>query len=131
MQYLDNSFVFSPSDLMLFMVSPFASWMERLTLEQPDHGIASDARDPLLQALANRGMQHERDYLAHLSAQGLDIVVIDDSNPQTAEAATLSMSRSASLTECDGPTGPRTSRKRRPPGGSCYDLRAAHTAALA
>jgi hypothetical protein len=88
MQCLDNSFVFSPSDLMLFMASPFASWMERLTLEQPDHGIESDARDPLLQTLANRGMQHERDYLAHLSAQGLDIAVIDDTDLQAAEAAT-------------------------------------------
>jgi uncharacterized protein len=89
MHYLDNTLVFSPSDLMLFMASPFASWMERLTLEQPDHSIASDARDPLLQALANRGMQHERDYLAHLSVQGLDIAVIDDTDPQAAEAATL------------------------------------------
>jgi uncharacterized protein len=88
MQYLDNTLIFSPSDLMLFMASPFASWMERLTLEQPDHGIASDARDPLLQTLATRGLQHEQDYLAHLSAQGLDIAVIDDTDPQAAEAAT-------------------------------------------
>jgi uncharacterized protein len=89
MHYLDHTLVFSPSDLMLFMASPFASWMERLTLEQPDHGIESDARDPLLQTLVNRGMQHERDYLAHLSAQGLSIVVSDACNPQAAEAATL------------------------------------------
>ena len=54
--------------------------MERLTLEQLDHGIESDARDPLLQALANRGMQHERGYLAHPSAQGLDIAVIEDTD---------------------------------------------------
>jgi hypothetical protein len=59
--------------------------MERLTLEQPDHGIESDGRDPLLQALANRGIKHERAYLDQLHAQELDMVVIDDSNPQAAE----------------------------------------------
>jgi uncharacterized protein len=88
MHYLDGMLVFSPSDLIIFMASPFASWMERLSLEQPDHSIESDGRDPLLQALANRGIQHERAYLDHLHAQGLDMVVIDDSDPQAAEAAT-------------------------------------------
>jgi hypothetical protein len=34
-------------------------------------------------------MRHERDYLAQLSTQGLDIAVIDDTDPQAAEAATL------------------------------------------
>jgi len=62
--------------------------MERFTLEQPDHRIESDRRDPLLQILANRGMQHERAYLDQLNAQGLDMVVIDDSDPQATEAAT-------------------------------------------
>ena len=88
MHYLDDTLVFSPSDLIVFMASPFASWMERLTLEHPDHGIESDCRDPLLQTLANRGMQHERAYLDQLTAQGLDMVVIDDPDPQAAEAAT-------------------------------------------
>jgi hypothetical protein len=87
MHYLDGTLVFSPSDLIIFMASPFASWMERLTLENPDHGIESDCRDPLLQILANRGMQHERAYLDQLNAQGLDMVVINDSDPQSAETA--------------------------------------------
>lgn len=30
-------------DMLLFRESPFACWMERLTLENPDHGIAPDS----------------------------------------------------------------------------------------
>ncbi len=33
---------YSPQDMLLFRESPFASWMERLTLENPDHGIVPD-----------------------------------------------------------------------------------------
>ncbi len=88
MHYQDDTLVFSPSDLILFMASPFASWMERLTLEQPGHGIESDPRDALLHTLANRGLQHEQDYLEQLDSQGLHIAVIDDPEPQGAEAAT-------------------------------------------
>ncbi|NND67902.1 MAG: hypothetical protein HKN19_09965 [Halioglobus sp.] len=38
----DNEIVYTPEDLILFRESPFASWMERLTQENPDHGIAPD-----------------------------------------------------------------------------------------
>ena len=37
-----NEIVYSPEDLVLFRESPFASWMERLTLENPEHGIQPD-----------------------------------------------------------------------------------------
>ncbi len=73
---------------MLFMTSPFASWMDRLTLERPYHRRQSDACDPLLQTLAKRGMRHERSYLEQLRTQGLDIVEIDDHDPQGAQDAT-------------------------------------------
>jgi len=38
----NNEIVYTPEDLILFRESPFASWMERLTLENPEHGIAPD-----------------------------------------------------------------------------------------
>lgn len=38
----DSKLVFSADDLVLFRNSPFASWMERLTLENPHHGIPPD-----------------------------------------------------------------------------------------
>jgi hypothetical protein len=39
---LDNTIVYSSDDIVLFKESPFASWMERLTLESPQHGTAPD-----------------------------------------------------------------------------------------
>lgn len=40
---VDNAVTYTSEDFVLFRESPFACWMERLTLENPDHGIASDA----------------------------------------------------------------------------------------
>lgn len=37
-----HEIVYTAQDLVLFKESPFASWMERLTLENPGHGIAPD-----------------------------------------------------------------------------------------
>ncbi len=58
----------SPSDLMVFMQSPFASWMERLAREHPAHpwvGLCPEARapDPLMAMLAQKGAEAERRFL--------------------------------------------------------------------
>lgn len=37
-----SDIVYTPEDLILFRESPFAFWMERLSLENPNHGIAPD-----------------------------------------------------------------------------------------
>ncbi|RLA56528.1 MAG: hypothetical protein DRR04_13985 [Gammaproteobacteria bacterium] len=39
---VNNVITYTSEDLILFKESPFASWMERLTLENPDHGISPD-----------------------------------------------------------------------------------------
>ncbi len=39
---VDNAVTYSADDLVLFRESPFAAWMERLTLEDPGHQIAPD-----------------------------------------------------------------------------------------
>ena len=39
---VDNAITYSSEDLVLFKESPFASFMERLTLENPNHGIPPD-----------------------------------------------------------------------------------------
>lgn len=61
----------SPSDMMLFMKSPFACWMERLVREQPNHKWAALARkEGLLDASANddpmRAMLSEQGSAAEL-----------------------------------------------------------------
>jgi hypothetical protein len=40
--------LFSPSDLVRFVQSPFASWMQRLCLEVPETKSLKDKPDPLL-----------------------------------------------------------------------------------
>ena len=39
---VDNAITYTSEDLLLFKESPFASFMERLTLENPNHGIPPD-----------------------------------------------------------------------------------------
>jgi hypothetical protein len=41
---VDNAVTYTPDDFVLFRESPFAAWMERLTLENPDHGIPPDIK---------------------------------------------------------------------------------------
>jgi len=48
--------MFSPSDLMVFLDSPFASWMERAKIENPDFSIIQDAPDQLMSLLVQKAM---------------------------------------------------------------------------
>lgn len=50
--------IYSPSDLTLFMESPFASWMERLTLHHPD--FAGNADDDKHYPLTNQEITKSR-----------------------------------------------------------------------
>ena len=55
--FLSNGqLIYSPSDLTSYMSSPFASWMDRLSLEHPNISQQQDAPDPLMQALAKKGL---------------------------------------------------------------------------
>jgi uncharacterized protein len=62
-----GNLTFSPSDLILAMQSPFASWMERYAIEQPNE-MAEIKRDEnaLMNLLATRGNSHETNYLNYL-----------------------------------------------------------------
>jgi predicted RecB family nuclease len=72
MQKRSGLVIFSPSDLNRFFESPFASWMDRLHLEQPGE-LTPDAKDEEAQLLADTGMAHERRHLATLRAAGKDV----------------------------------------------------------
>ena len=37
-----SALTYTPEDVFLFKDSPFASWMERLSVDNPDHGIEPD-----------------------------------------------------------------------------------------
>jgi uncharacterized protein len=58
--FLSNGqLVYSPSDLTGYMSSHFATWMDRLSLEQPHISQQKDKPDPLMQALAKKGLALE------------------------------------------------------------------------
>ncbi len=88
-----NSYIYSASDLILFMRSPFASWMAKFALEKPElvAEIEKD-KDAMMDLLAAKGNQHETDYLALIKKQlGADHVIEINKNEQAAEATIQAM----------------------------------------
>ena len=69
---------YSPSDLLRFVESPFASWMARYELERPDSGIVKDPPDPMNELLSRLGEQHEARVKQELIAKGLRVVTVDN-----------------------------------------------------
>jgi uncharacterized protein len=70
------SIQYSPSDLIVFLGSHFASYMERLRIEKPDNNIEQDEKDKLLSLLAKKGLVHEDNFLIKFKEQGLSIIDI-------------------------------------------------------
>ncbi len=70
---VDNAVTYTSEDLVLFKESPFASWMERLTLENPEHGIPPDpgSRPPL------NSMTRQDDIAETLRAEGKQVLLVD------------------------------------------------------
>ena len=55
--------IYSPSDLTLYMDSPFASWMEHSVLINPELLSSADAPDELMSLLQKKGALHEDEVL--------------------------------------------------------------------
>jgi predicted RecB family nuclease len=72
-----NQIIYSPSDLCRFMSSPFASWMERYSIEVPDHPYQTDETDPMQGLLQRKGELHEASFVEGFKSQGKNIVVIE------------------------------------------------------
>lgn len=87
----NGHFVYSPSDLIVFMESEFASWMDKYNLVRPGE-VQPDETDEALQRLFDRGNRHETTYLERLRADGRDVCTIERKHPDTA-AATLAAMR--------------------------------------
>lgn len=72
------------TDLIHFMESDFITWMDRYHREHPGE-LTPDETDESLMILAKKGIEHEKDFLASLQDQGLDVCMIargtDAANP--------------------------------------------------
>ncbi|MCY3983164.1 MAG: TM0106 family RecB-like putative nuclease [Roseovarius sp.] len=91
MQYLNGQYLYSPSDLITYMDSPFGSAMDRRLLHDPSLQEKMDPKDPLLEHLAKRGHAHEDEFVTKLKAEGRDVVEIGGSNEARAHATLEAM----------------------------------------
>ncbi len=89
MRKLAGQLVFSPSDLVRYLSSPFASWMDRLHLEQP--GLVTPDKDSDdAKLVAETGNEHERTVLAQLRSSVPGLVEIPKSDLAVGRGRTLS-----------------------------------------
>ena len=63
MQINNGGLFFSPTDLITFMDSPFASHMERWRLHDPSVADLMDPEDEMLKKLQQKGYEHEEAFL--------------------------------------------------------------------
>ncbi len=89
MKKQSGQLIFSPSDLICYLASPFASWMERYRLENPD-AISPDAATEDERLVAETGDAHECTVLEELKSAFPELVQIAKSDAQMAGAHTMS-----------------------------------------
>ena len=89
MKLTDQGILFSPSDLITFMESPFASAMNRKRLYDPTLAEQMDPEDALLKHLRKKGFSHEDAFVRSLQDAGADICAIGDDRPQVMHAQTI------------------------------------------
>jgi len=81
--------VYSPTDLVRYLASPFASWMDRYHLENPEL-VSPDEESEDQRLIAETGDQHERTVLEELKASVPDLIEIQKDDPTGARVATCS-----------------------------------------
>ena len=67
---------FSPSDLINYVRSEFITWMERWYLDHPSEA-EPDPDSEEMQIIQNKGIEHERDFLAALKTAGRGVTDFD------------------------------------------------------
>ena len=82
---------YSPTDLTSFMESPFASWMDRFSIEHADKAPGKDPADELMSALADKGYAQEELQQSAFIQQGKTLLSIkgastDDKYQNTLDA---------------------------------------------
>ena len=89
MQYKNEKIFFSPSDLITFLESPFASHMDRSLLEDRNKAELLDPEDPMLVNLRQRGFEHESSFLADLVSEGKNIIEIKNDTTEQMLSKTM------------------------------------------
>ena len=97
MRFKNNSIFFSPSDLITFMDSTFASHMERNLFEDNSYSELMDPQDSLLKNLQEKGFEHEDAILRSFISEGKNVSVIEN----TKSSSKLSQTRFAMKSGAD------------------------------
>ena len=84
----DGQRVYSPSDLIRYVGSPFASWMDRYYLDNPDTVTPDDDTEEE-RLIAQTGCAHEQTVLAALKTEPAGVVEIQTTHVTMARAHTL------------------------------------------
>jgi len=69
---LDETYIYSPSDLVTHLESDYVSWMDRFALDHPG-GADRDQTEDTDNILRIKGQEHERDFLARLKDSNRDV----------------------------------------------------------
>ena len=77
MRFINKQIFFSPSDLITFLESPFATHMERCLIGDKTKSELLDAPDELLINLRKKGIEHENEFLSSLILEGKKITKIE------------------------------------------------------
>jgi uncharacterized protein len=88
MRKISDQLVFSPSDLILYLSSPFASWMDRYHLENRSL-VTPDLATEEARLIAKSGDDHERIILGELKASPQALIEISKSDQAAGCIATL------------------------------------------
>jgi uncharacterized protein len=87
MKRLSGQLVYSPTDLVRYLASPFTSWMDRYCLENPGT-VTPDKETEDEKLIAQTGDQHERAVLGEFKSSDANLVEVPKADPVVAEATT-------------------------------------------
>jgi predicted RecB family nuclease len=88
MQISDGAPFYSPSDLITFMESTFASHMERSRLNDSSISDLMGPDDPMLKTLQKKGYEHEDAFLKSLKSENKNIVEIERASTELMQSRT-------------------------------------------
>lgn len=71
---------YSPSDLIRYVSSPFASWMTRFNIDNPDQRVKRDEDSEEMAILQDQGLDHEAKFLEQLIAGGKSVYTVEEAD---------------------------------------------------
>ncbi|NJN32826.1 MAG: TM0106 family RecB-like putative nuclease, partial [Synechococcales cyanobacterium RM1_1_8] len=84
-----RSLRYSPQDLLQFLQSDFATWMDRASLEQPGRFPVRPEPDEMVRVLTQLGNGHEQRYLQQLLSDGAQVFQVENRGTFEATAAAM------------------------------------------